>query len=1643
MQNYNQQPPGYQRPGSTASFAGQPGPPPPPYGAAQNFQSTSPPVQSQWAPPAQNPAPGQPQWNQSSQQGDWGQSPQQQAPQQEAASDYNPGVYGAMPGAYNQGHSSSVPSSSNPSFQSPYPPQQQDPPPPPPPKPHGFVAAVQQQQQQQQSPQNWQQPPGYGGQQQQSYQSPQQNTGFVQQGQQGQQGRYQQQQGGFQNQGPPQQPYNNTVPPPPSQTPGGSYFPPSQGRPGSIYGADQAGIYSSPSSAVATQPPNSVLSPNEQQPAYIPPSLTGQGVQSYMPANTNPLPGVYVPPPPDIPAWQQAQHAPLQPGDKKFRYTKPMVDPSFQTQSPQGFHGQMGMQEPMQPQGQFSQQQSMQQQLPQQSFGQPAQNQFQPQGQMQQQGQFGQQMQPQQQFGQPTQQQGQFQQPQQPQQYTQSLQGPQMQQPAQQYPQRGNQWQSSPPANQRYGQPQQNAPAPYGAQQPNQQQGWQPEHRAQGSVIGQQSPEGQDQVIQAPKPINGHTGNTPPNFVTDLSPQSQPASPVQNRNSMSFNSAQNQSHLGRTSSVSSIALGAIRNQQAGNKTGALTPPPKAPTPSPPTDSESAFSALGAGGPSDWEHFGAGDDEIDDEELFGAKKEERKSTPVQLDSVELPVQPSPPSTADEWPTPPTQPAPPNVGPQRRDTYQPTPPPKANETQPRQQQSQGPFVMDEAIIAPAVTQSPQPTLASQPPPAQQSFVMDDRGWAPSKQSTPTQQQQRSPPASNTFVMDDGGWAAQSTQPQARQQTPAQQQQQPPLAGNNFVMDDGGWGAAQQTPNQASGGWGVGTQAQNQNHVAELKAKDEAYKRLRTDAEKEKADLRSEVERLTANAETMRVHAEAEKRVLSEQIESMKAGAEQAKNNADAVNKAKDSTIERLKEDIEGKESTIQERDAAIQDLRKQLEAEKQKEIPKPTPADLVPDIDPWYAGSLERYIAMLRSEASEPQVEDKIKVFTEFLAAESRIRGLDYYSAPPPAAAPPAQELAPVQSTEHKPACLSRGASNASARKQDMHVKMPQQSYSMESEPEQYSPGGRPILQRKLTFPSTESVPTEQSFIISSEPAARRESKDYQPSPITTATNLPQRSESGAAYKSYNSSSIVDVPSEQSTQSTTTLTPTSSTGDDFKTVQSPPEPEQLQYKPYVPGTVPEESNHGQSVSFATAPFQTSGTGKHDEIFFGEPSAPQSSSKPASKPTTGTSSNTLDDVPIPAPLSFTSTPTPSVATKDPIITLSDHLPKQIAQVTPNPCLEEIRKHALSLPSDFTYIIELTTAWERTSAATRAKNDRERHKRQEESEARTDQLFNDNEISYADIGAIEDEYKEQERERKAQEDRDEYRTYVESVFDTVYDDLQDQIKQLMECFVEVEALLAESVSGKEALEGGERPSTKEALKVLRELHGMVEVRHAEVAKAVAERDRRYKRTEIQPLYAKGDITKMKSVEKHFESAEKQAVLRAKSEKAERTAGLVKIFEEAVFRAIEAEQGEYDAIMNAIKNVPSAGEGRAETLAKARDTLLAIKGSSKDLLALFNNLECELNTAVFEAEIAQAKVEGKDASTIANIEREMAGGVEKLKEEFERRVGVLEQDKLEIEEILREMGVEREMGEEKEKVEKEKRMRAALEEAKRRNGDV
>jgi hypothetical protein len=1014
-----------------------------------------------------------------------------------------------------------------------------------------------------------------------------------------------------------------------------------------------------------------------------------------------------------------------------------------------------------------------------------------------------------------------------------------------------------------------------------------------------------------------------------------------------------QTTAGRTESVSSIALANLHAHRAETKTPLLKPPLHLPAPPPPRDDKSRFSVLGAGAPSDWEHLGDGE-EIDDEELFGVKNQGTKSEATQPDSFELPAHvPSPPSTHG-WPSPATNPAPLDSG-GWGEAYAPTPPS---------------VTTDHAVVAPLRT-TPKPTQSMQPP-------------------------------HEGSIVNDGGWATQSV--------PSQQQRQRTSVTTGFVIDEGAWNASQQTPTQPSGPWGAetrgdvvsGAKPSGPDHVAELKAKDEVITQLRMELEREHSALQAEIETLKVDNEKFRsdleaakLHAAGEGDVLRAQIETMRAAADQASANSDSSAKETGVTIERLKEDVEGKEHNIEERNNTIADLRRQLEVEKTKELSKPTPADLLPDMDPWYASSLERYIAMLRDEAHEPQIDSKISIFKAFMKAESGVRGIDYYDAQPQA---PTVE----PRVSHQSEARSRATSNISARTQDLSVQVSQES-SPTDDYVSYSPGGRPILPRRATLPPTETT---------------------------------------------------QVPSHAtlSVQSTTILTPTSSVDDDSnKTpVPSPPEGQtQAHYKAYVPPTSMSSDlaplSHRHTMSFFSVPAVASPSEHskgHDEIFFGahQPLVSKSASRPSSS-----EANT----PVPAPLTLNqrrpASAAPTPAKEDPNMMLARLLPSQLDPGHSSRIVNELGGKLERIGSKSDNTDELTKSWEKSASLSRRKLDNARRKRQEETEV-NDDLFNSNEISYAEMNQLEDEFKQKEADLKAQEDKDEYKSYVDAVFDPVFDKSQAEIKALMDLYVEAERLLEASASGTKSIEATDTPNTKDCLELLKGLHEQVEKRHDIVVHIVAERDKRYKKTETQPLYAAGQITQMKTMEKHFDNTEKQTVLKARHEKAERIGDLVSLAEDIVVDAVGTEQKEIDSIVAAIKALDD-GAGDANLLSHAHNTLKTLKCSSKALLTLFNVLEIELNDAVIDAEITAVKAESADMGRLKELEMEKTEGRRKMGGEFERRVRVLEKDEGEVEELIRRKkgsgkgGVGEAKG--SEEVEKEKRLRMALEEAKRRNGDA
>ncbi|OJD32734.1 pou class transcription factor 2 isoform x1 [Diplodia corticola] len=285
--------------------------------------------------------------------------------------------------------------------------------------------------------------------------------------------------------------------------------------------------------------------------------------------------------------------------------------------------------------------------------------------------------------------------------------------------------------------------------------------------------------------------------------------------------------------------------------------------------------------------------------------------------------------------------------------------------------------------------------------------------------------------------------------------------------------------------------------------------------------------------------------------------------------------------------------------------------------PRPQDLIPDLGPWYASSLERYISMLKAEAYASSDEQRAAAFMEFVATESKQRGIPYYTQPP-------------GNDEQQ-------SGNNGERRPKLPLEIPPSSTAAEVEI-QYSPGGRPVLRPKPT--------------------------DGQDKADGGKTPVPGESQQ-QAYKPFRQDQPT-VDSEGSSQPAVpnrTNLPNDQTGSTITTNQ------QRQYKPYTPGTptvetairrdsfprrdsLPRRESFPQRASVSSPIRQ-----EHTETFFPAPlalhakgrdraassSTPQA---PSSPPTEDTSSTPATPLPYPTTPSHTPPPPqlPPLGTKPP---------------------------------------------------------------------------------------------------------------------------------------------------------------------------------------------------------------------------------------------------------------------------------------------------------------------------------------------------------------------------------------------------------------
>ena len=708
-----------------------------------------------------------------------------------------------------------------------------------------------------------------------------------------------------------------------------------------------------------------------------------------------------------------------------------------------------------------------------------------------------------------------------------------------------------------------------------------------------------------------------------------------------------------------------------------------------------------------------------------------------------------------------------------------------------------------------------------------------------------------------------------------------------------------------------------------------------------------------------------------------------------------------------------------------------------------------LDAWGKASLNRYIAMLREESQAETDQEKLNIFTVFANRETRLRVVLYGADNEPVAAqsevaknPPIKR---ASTTTHKRTSKALPALPESATPEFTgHARKPSKKISaaailgnpkpklksldtnnissadegsaVTSSPNsiQYSPGGRPLVARP---PKAITSGSKQPVIETTSSATIGDSSTPDGSinfPIPTSTDQPPV-EASSAYVPFK---FGGGPSEAQNYTANRLSKRQSIfrpyskmidADEYHQIFQKDEPGTAHVPPVPTGsdTVPASIEHKDAVQLDLRRFER-------------------------------------------------------ADFDPLLTV---LP-EAGDIPPESLrLSELRKVMDAVPDEFSFIHQNVVAWDSKAKKTRESNERERHIRQVESEQRIDALFNDHEIGYGDISELESGFKRSEAARKADEDRAEYQTFVSEVFDVVWTRLHYEIDQLNPSYQEYTRLLDHTTTGKEMFESPhDQLALAPTMDALLTLFQKLEVRHEKAFQAVVERDRRLKKTELSPWYSLGNVAKVKQMERQFEQAERRAILDYCGQRDIRANSLMDHLDQNTLRGVGANQDYMEMVMKAVRRIAS---GRAfasqpgssepgvglEEVTKAKSVTKALATSSEQIVQTFHVADMLLNAADYELSVAKAKLEGAGPETFRNLKEERAKEDQKLMRDLEHRLALIREDSRrthdEIVKLLLFLGVQSGHAANSSNApqatdpRREERLQQALEDAKRRNAAV
>ncbi|RDW94020.1 uncharacterized protein DSM5745_01342 [Aspergillus mulundensis] len=643
----------------------------------------------------------------------------------------------------------------------------------------------------------------------------------------------------------------------------------------------------------------------------------------------------------------------------------------------------------------------------------------------------------------------------------------------------------------------------------------------------------------------------------------------------------------------------------------------------------------------------------------------------------------------------------------------------------------------------------------------------------------------------------------------------------------------------------------------------------------------------------------------------------------------------------------------------------ESVRTTESPRPPSrqVDRYDDLDSWSQSSLERYVAMLRKEAVADSDEERFKIFTTFMAKETKLREILYsieHEADAAASAPkqPPTIQTPLKEPEDvKPKQPTPDESGLIPVETEEGYFAPA-SNSDDVEDGSYSPGGRPILPRLHT----------------PHPAALHRSASNPGGHKYTASHA-------VAAHALRSTSV--PPNEGPVYSPLSTNPPQRIYTPFKYTEGPQRGSdklQIERPAYQAYSALRQAQAESGRVMADTPAPTEGNRKRatsgasiqnemDETFVGlirEKSVTYRKKPPQTS------------TPPPLPLSLRQGKPPG-----PVEELRTVTSSPVNRQSESLLHTTVRRDLEKYPNDFSWVRETGRTWEAASKTRKENLDKERVKRQEESESHIDALFNGKEIGYADINILEEEFRQTEARTQLEEERKELEDFISNVYEPVDKRLKEEISTLQVHYDSALTQLDRENSNNQ--DGADKQSISHTMKIVNEIYSRLEMRHHKRLEIALDRERRRKKAERRPLVFMGDSAALKKLDSEFDQMEKQNVLEAARARDERANRLMDLFDDAIMRGLGENQSLLDELSAKVTRVDEAAirssglpDAEIEQILKSVHSLVeCLRKDSESSLHSFGVADSALNNADYSVSVAEARYSNAEPEVFRQLDAE------------------------------------------------------------------